>query len=147
MKIIFLKDVKGQGKKNELKEVSDGYAINFLVKKGLAVVATESNINKLNKETEEKNIEENLFIKDMEKLKLKLEKEKFQFLVQTGKEEKMFGQISTKQIIKELINKGYEIEKTSIKMDHSITSLGIHEVCIELHKKVTAKIKINVIKE
>lgn len=147
MKVIFLKDVKGQGKKNEVKEVKDGFAKNFLIKNGYAIQATENNANKVQKQVTEQALEENLLIKDLEVLKTKLEKEKLVFKVQTGKGDLMFGKISTKQIKKELNDLGYKIEKTMINLDHDIVSLGIHNVEIELHKKVIAIVKVNVVKE
>lgn len=146
MKVIFLKDLKGQGKKNEIKEVADGYGQNFLIKKGYAILATPANVKKLEHDMSEQQLEENLYIKDMQSLKQKLEKEKFIFKAKTGKQDMMFGTISVKQIKKELDNKGYQIDKKQIKLDTQITSLGIHNVKIELHKKVEATIKIQVVK-
>ena len=110
MKVIFLKDVKGQGKKNEIKEVSDGYATNFLIKKGFAIKATDNNVFKVSKKVSEEKLEENL-------------------------------------LIKELNNLGYKIEKQNIKVDQAISTLGIHNVNIELHKQVIATIKVKVIKK
>lgn len=147
MKIIFLKDVKGQGKKNEIKEVKDGYAKNFLIKNGSALPATDNNFNKVKKEVQKLSLEENLLIKDMELIKKNIEKEEIIFKVRTGEHDRMFGKISSKQIKKELNDLGYKIEKTSIKLDHDIVSLGTHNVEIELHKKVVATIKIKVVKE
>ena len=146
MKVIFLKDLKGQGKKNEIKEVADGYGQNFLIKKGYAILATPANVKKLEHDMSEQQLEENLYIKDMQSLKQKLEKEKFIFKAKTEKQDMMFGTISVKQIKKELDNKGYQIDKKQIKLDTQITSLGIHNVKIELHKKVEATIKIQVVK-
>lgn len=147
MKIIFLKDVKKQGKKNEIKEVSDGYAMNFLIKKGLAVPATSSNIEKVEKELTEKKLENHLLVQELKDVKKQLEKEVIEFFVKVGEQERIFGQISVKQI-KEALNKlGYSIDKTSIQLDHSITSLGIHNVDIELHKEVIATIKVKVSKK
>lgn len=147
MKVIFLKDLKGQGKKNEIKEVKDGYAQNFLIKNGYAIKADQSNIEKVKIKVSNDALEENLLIKDMESLKMKLEKEKFVFKVQTGKQDMMFGQISTKQIKKMLDEKNYNVSKTQIKIGHPITGIGTHIVEIELHKKVVAEIKIVVEKE
>ncbi len=147
MKVIFIKDVKGQGKKNEVKEVKDGYAQNFLIKNKYAVAATRENLKHIGRQVEEAALEENLRVKDLQKVKEQLEKDKFVFKVQTGKQDMMFGQISNKQIKKKLDEKGYCVDKTQIKMDHPITSLGVHEVVLELHKKVIATIKINVEKE
>ena len=144
MKVIFIKDVKKQGKKNEIKEVSDGYANNFLIKKGYALRADESNIKKLSNELESNKLKETLLIKDMEDLKKKLESDKFIFHVKTGDHDRVFGTISTKQIKQELDKKGYNIDKVQIKLDNQISSLGFHNVNIELHKKVIATIKIEV---
>lgn len=146
MKVIFLKDVKGQGKKNEIKEVSDGYAMNFLIKKNLALVATPTNLNKLNRSLSEAALEESLKIKDMKDLKTELEKQTIIFQVQTGEQDRMFGQISSKQIKKELTNLGYVLDKNAIHMDHPIMSLGFHNVEVELHKEVKAALKIKVVK-
>ncbi len=144
MKVIFIKDLKGQGKKNEIKEVKDGYAINFLIKKGYAIKADATNIKNLNKKLQTDKLEENLFIKEMEDLKHKLEKETIIFTVKTGAQDKMFGQISVKQIKQELDKLGYAIDKKKIKIENPIMSLGYHEIKIELHKKVIAKIKVSV---
>ncbi len=146
MKVILLKDVKGQGKKNEVKEVADGYGMNFLIKKGLAVPATQTNINKLNRSLSEAALEESLLIKDMNDLKQKLEKQTIIFVAQTGAQDKMFGQISSKQIQKELQKLGYKVDKTAILLDHPIMSLGTHNVDIMLHKQVIATVKIKVVK-
>lgn len=146
MKVIFTKDVKGQGKKNEIKEVSDGYGQNFLIKNSYAVLATPKNIKNLKVKLENQQLEEDLEIKEMNKLKNQLEKEKFIFQVKTGKQDMIFGTISIKQIKNELVKKGYVIDKTQIKIDCPITALGIHNVKIQLHKKVLATIKIQVVK-
>lgn len=147
MKVILLTDVKGQGKKNEIKEVKDGYAENFLIKKGLAIKATETNIEKVSKKVSEDALEENLLIKELGNVKNELEKETLEFKVKTGNQDRVFGSISSKQIKEKLNELGYKIEKQNIKMDHIIDSLGIHNVEIELHKKVVATIKIKVSKK
>lgn len=146
MKVIFIKDVKGQGKKDEIKEVKDGYAQNFLIKNKYAVPANESNMIKYNKQKSIEKLEENLLVREMEDFKKVLEKEKFEIKAKTGAQDMMFGAVSVKQI-KELLNKkGYKIDKTQIRIDHPITSLGVHNVEIELHKTVIATIKIHVVK-
>ena len=147
MKVIFLKDVKGQGKKNEIKEVKDGYAKNFLIKNGYALPATDANYGYVKKKQLKEELQEQDLINEMTTLKNKMEKEKLVFKVKTGKNETMFGKISTKQIKEELNKLNYKIDKTAIKLDHDIVSLGIHNVEIILHKKVIATIKISVVKE
>ena len=147
MKVIFLKDVKGQGKKGEIKTVKDGYGMNFLIKNGYAVLATAGSMERLEKENSIKALEETLLIKEMQDIKKKLESKPLEFHLRAGKEDQVFGSISTKQISNELKRLGYEIDKKKIKIDGEITSLGMHTVEVELHKQVIAKVKIHVSKE
>jgi len=146
MKVIFIKDLKGQGKKGEIKEVKDGYAQNFLIKNGYAVKETKDNINKLERENNQKNEEHSKKEKDSLKIKEKLEKDTYNFQVKTGEKDKVFGSVSTKQIKDELDKKGYKVEKNSITPKTALSSLGFHEVEINLYKNVTAIIKIELVK-
>lgn len=144
MKVILLQDVKKQGKKDQVINVSDGYANNFLIAKGLAVPYTESNKNKLERDLDKKAKAEEQLVEDMTELKGVLEKINIKFKVKTGKDGRMFGTISSKQISDELKKLGYDIDKRKISCDHTIESLGTHVVDVELHKKVIAKINVNV---
>lgn len=147
MKVIFLKDVRNQGKKGEIKEVKDGYGMNFLIKNGYAVQATNTGVNRLKKEKAEAELEENLKIKDCEKLKESLEKLTIEIPVKTGEQDRVFGSVSTKQIVSELKRLGYEIDKKGIEIDSGLASLGIHQIKIVLHKKVIATVKIKLVKQ
>ena len=102
MKEIFLKDVKNQGKKGEIKEVKDGYGMNFLIKNGYAIQATNTGINRLKKEQAEMELQENLKIKDCEMVKEKLEKMTIEIPVNTGEQDRVFGSVSSKKIVSEL---------------------------------------------
>lgn len=144
MKVILLTDVKKQGKKDQVIDVSDGYAKNFLISKGLAVPYTTQNKNKLERDIKHREDEEEALIKECENIKSKIEKVTINFKAKTGKVGRMFGSISSKQIADELKNKGYEIDKKKIVSDHPIDCLGNHIVNINLHKKVIAKINIHV---
>lgn len=146
MKVIFLKDLKKQGKKGEIKEVADGYGKNFLIKNGYAVLATQTGVKRLNAENEEKRLEENLNIKNCEDIKQKLEKSKFKFKVKAGSGDRVFGSVSTKSIAEELKRQGFDIDKKKIKLDTPLTSLGFHNVQIELHKEVIAQIRVELTK-
>ena len=141
MKIILLKDIKKQGKKGDILNVKDGYGT-FLINKGDAVLATTNSVDRLDRENKEKEKRELQNIKKCEELKTKIEKLTISFKVKTGTSDRVFGSISPKQIVEELKSKGYEIDKKQIKIDGTISSLGFHTVDIELHKKVVAKLKI-----
>ncbi|MDD2203424.1 MAG: 50S ribosomal protein L9 [Bacilli bacterium] len=147
MKVIFLKDVKGQGKAGDVKEVSDGYAKNFLIKGDLAVPATSTSMKRLKVETDAKEAEEQEVIKECEKVKKELENKVLIFKVKTGEKDKVFGSISSKQISSELSDMGYDIEKKSIFLPEQLSSLGVHIVKIILHKKVILKLKIQLVRE
>ena len=143
MKIILLRDVKKQGKSGDILNVKDGYGT-FLINKGEAVLATNNSLDRLNRENEKKEQDEKELIKKCEEIKKKIEKILITFKVKVGANDKVFGSISPKQIIEELKNKGYDVDKKQIKIDSTIDTLGYHFVNIELHKKVVAKLKIEV---
>ena len=147
MKVIFLKDVKGQGKKDEIKDVKPGYAQNFLIKNGYAVALTEASKKKLDIDTEKRKQADNLDKENNIKIKEKIEKLKITFKLKAGKNEQVFGSISTKQIHSELLKNDINVDKKKIKLDFPISNLGFHKVNIELRKDVIAVLNIQVIKE
>lgn len=140
MEVIFIKDLKGQGKKGDIKQVKDGYAMNFLIKNKYAVQKTTDSMHnlELSKKQEQKLDNENRA--KANELKEKLEKEVLKFQVKTGEHDKVFGSISVKQIKEKLIN--YDIDKKQIIIDSPITSLGYHYVSIVLYKDIIAKVKV-----
>ena len=143
MQVIFLKDLKGQGKKGEIKEVSDGYAINFLIKKGYAVKKTQGSLNILNIQKEEARLNDIEITKEAEKVKKELAKLTLVFTAKAGKMDKMFGSISSKQIKEELEKKNFKFDKKQIKTE-TINTFGFHNVEIELYKDIKGIIRVEV---
>lgn len=145
MKVIFLKDVKGKGKKGEVKNVADGYAHNFLIKNGLAVEANQAAVSTLNaqKKKEEKVAAEEL--EDAKKLKETIEKLTVEFSTKAGEGGRLFGSITSKQIAEELQKKHQiKIDKRKIELSDAIRTLGYTKVPVKLHTEVTATLNVHV---
>ncbi|GAA0334743.1 50S ribosomal protein L9 [Bacillus carboniphilus] len=148
MKVIFLKDVKGKGKKGEVKNVADGYARNFLLKQGLAVEANKGNVSTLDaqKKKEEKLAQEEL--QEAEALKLQLEKITVEFSAKSGEGGRLFGSVTSKQIAEELKKAhGIKIDKRKIELADGIRTLGYTKVPVKLHSEVTATLNVHVTEE
>jgi len=146
MKVIFIKDLKKQAKKGDIKEVKDGYAQNFLIKNGYAIQVTEKNMENVKKENDAKKQEELKLTKEAELVKKELEKLTLIFKVKTGEQDRVFGSVSPKQIKEELLKKGYKIDKKQIELITSLQSLGFHKVTITLYKDVKAELKVQLVK-
>ncbi|MCM3726846.1 50S ribosomal protein L9 [Neobacillus cucumis] len=146
MKVIFLKDVKGKGKKGEVKNVADGYAHNFLIKQGLAVEASNANISSLDaqKKKEEKAAAQELA--EAKKLKEVLDKTTVELTAKAGEGGRLFGSITTKQVAEELQKKhGIKIDKRKMELDDAIRTLGHTKVPVKLHHEVTATLTVSVL--
>ena len=144
MKVIFIKDLKKQGKVDEIKEVADGYATNFLIKNGYAVKYTKASNDRLNDDIKKRNDKEKADIKLANEIKKKLEKENLVFEMSSGKDGKTSGSISSKQIAEKLSDIGYKIDKKEININLPINSIGIHIIKVMLHREVVADLKVTV---
>ena len=123
MKVILLSDVKKVGKKDQVVDVSDGYANNYLIKNKLAVLYTKKSKEVLDEQVSERNILEQQKIKELNEIKKALENKMFNFKVKTGKEDKVFGKVSSKQIQDELKSKGFNIDKKCIKLNNDLDTI------------------------
>jgi len=148
MKVILLQDVKGTGKKGEVKEVAEGYARNFLIPRKLAQPATEGNLNALieQKRLETKKKEEEL--KRAKELSARLEEITVQLRTKAGEGGKVFGSITSKQISQALKQQHQlHVDKKKIMLNEPIRSLGVTKVPIKLHPEVTATLSVQVVEE
>ena len=147
MKVIFLADVKGKGKKGEIKEVPTGYAQNFLIKKNLAKEATAQAVGELRgkQKSEEKAHAEMIAEAKAIKAKLEAEETVVEFVEKVGPDGRTFGSITAKKIAEGLQKQfGIKIDKRHIELEHPIRAIGLIEVPVKLHKEVNAQIKINI---
>lgn len=147
MKVIFLEDVKGKGKKGEIKEVPTGYAQNFLIKKNLAKEATSQTIGELKGKQKAEEKAQAEILEEAKETKKALEDEKtvVSFSEKVGPDGRTFGSITAKKISEEL-KKQFDItvDKRHIELDHPIRAIGLIEVPVKLHKEVKAEIKLRV---
>ncbi|MEW9675382.1 50S ribosomal protein L9 [Lentibacillus sp. L22] len=145
MKVIFLKDVKGKGKKGDVKNVSDGYARNYLLKNKLAEEATEGNMKALNAKKRKAAQEEQAEKDEAIKLKDTLANLTVELQAKSGDNGRLFGSITSKQIAETLEKSyGYKLDKRKIELDEPIRALGYTTVPIKLHPEVTGSIKVHV---
>ncbi|MGL5042675.1 MAG: 50S ribosomal protein L9 [Culicoidibacterales bacterium] len=146
MRVIFLKDVKGKGKKGEIKEVASGYAQNFLIKNQLAKEASVAVIKTEAQKETRKTIRHE---EEIEQMQIKAEQMKaiqLTFTVNAGAEGRVFGSVSSKQIAAKLLREqAIKIEKRDILLEHPITILGTKEVKIRLCKEVTTVISVTLV--
>ncbi|ACA42208.1 50S ribosomal protein L9 [Lysinibacillus sp. fkY74-1] len=148
MKVVFLKDVKGKGKKGEIKNVADGYAQNFLIKNGYAAEANAQALSQLDgqKKLEAKNAAAELA--EAQALKEKLETLTVELKAKSGEGGRLFGSVSTKQIADALQKvHGIKIDKRKMTLNDGIRALGFTNVPVKLHHEVTATLKVHVTEE
>ncbi len=142
MKVILKSDVRKVGKKGEVVEVADGYARNYLIARNLAVPQTPHSMEILRQQQAAEAAEEARLKAEAEKLAGELEKKTFTFTVRSGKDGKVFGSVSTKQIAEALARQDIHIDKRKILDTQPISSLGVTKVRVELYKGVIGTINV-----
>lgn len=148
MKVVFLKDVKGKGKKGEIKNVADGYAQNFLIKNGYAAEANAQALSQLEgqKKLEEKNAAAELAA--AQQLKETIEALTVEVKAKSGEGGRLFGSVSSKQVADALQKAhGIKLDKRKMTLPDGIRSLGYTNVPVKLHQEVSATLKVHVIEE
>lgn len=144
MKIILLQDVKGQGKKGEVVEVNEGYARNFLIKKGLAEVATASKLNDITQKKASQDFHKAEEVKAMQALAAEVKGKTFTVKIKAGQGGKVFGSVTAQNIADALSAQGYDVDKKKIILTQPIKTVGVYDIDLKLTEGVSSKIKVSV---
>ena len=145
MKVIFLQDVKGKGKKGEIKNVSDGFAKNFLLPQKMAVQATAANLNAAKGKQESIQYHKDMEEDNAKKLAEKIAQISLNISAKAGENGKLFGSVTSKEL-SEILKKehGFDIDKRKFVLPDGIKSEGAYTVDIKLHPGIVAKLKVTV---
>ncbi|MDR1438926.1 MAG: 50S ribosomal protein L9 [Clostridiales bacterium] len=145
MKVILKEEVKGLGKKEDMVNVSDGYARNFLFPRGIAVEATKDNLNIMKTRKDAEKTKSDRERAHAESLAAKISGLELAIKCKAGAHAQLFGSITSKDIADELKAKfGLDVDKKKIALDEPLKTLGEHIVGVRLHKGITAKLKVSV---
>lgn len=145
MKVIFLQDVKGSGKKGELKEVSDGYARNFLLKKKLVVEATNQNINALEGQKSSAQHKIDMEIQQAKENAQIIDGKRVHIKAKAGKNGKLFGAVTSGHVADAIEQQlKVKIDKKKISLNLEIKAFGVYEADIKLYKGINAKVTVEV---
>lgn len=142
MKVILLQDVKGQGKKDDIVDVNEGYARNFLIKKGFAEAATATKINELNQKKASQEYHRQEELKAMRALAAEIKNKSFTVKIKVGKEGKVFGSVTAADIAESLKQSGYEVDKKKIILSAGLKTVGDYEVELKLAEGISTKINV-----
>ena len=147
MKVLLIKDVKSLGKAGEVKEVKDGYGQNFLVKKGLAKVATPEVLEEWEKEQAKKQAELEAEIKALNELSNKLKETKVTIKRKLGENGHLYGAVTKDDIASALKEAGFEVDKKTIEIKNAIKTVGLHDVSIKLGHGIHATTTVEIVGE
>lgn len=142
MKVILIKDVKGSGKKDEIVNVSDGYAKNFLLKNGLAKEANSINLAQNKQQKEANAFHKSVEIEEAKKLAKEIETKTVTLTIKCGENGKIFGSVTSKEIAEELAKQDVEIDKRKIILDSPIKNSGIYTIIAKVYPEISAKFKV-----
>ena len=144
MKVVLLKDLKGKGKKGDVVNISDGYALNFLIPQGIAKAGTSSNLNEANQAKEAKAYHDEQTRLQAVAQKAELEKITLTIPVKCGATGKVFGSVTNKEISEELAKHKLDIDKKKIETS-AIKTIGVFDIKVRLHPTVVANLKVEIV--
>ncbi|MDL2292266.1 50S ribosomal protein L9 [Acholeplasma sp. OttesenSCG-928-E16] len=147
MKVILLLDVKGKGKKDDVIEVANGYG-QFLINNKQALAASDENLKNLSLKKQQEEEAELKHVEVMQKIKSEIDGKSITIGIQIGKDDKLFGSVTTKQIVEEFENEyGIKIDKKKVNLSSDINSLGIYSATVDLYKGIKAQFEINIVEK
>lgn len=144
MKVILIKDLKGKGKAGEIIEVNPNYAMNVLIKQGIAKEANKSNLNDHKGQLEAKEYHHSEMVKEYQEIANKIKNKAYNFTLSVGANGKAFGSITKQEILSALTQDGIKLEKNQIKDFPTIKSVGEYKITIQFIKEVSVDIIANV---
>jgi large subunit ribosomal protein L9 len=147
MKIILLDDVTKVGRRGEVREVSDGYARNYLIPKKLALSATTGNLKNLDQIKTQQDAKASRVKADAEALRARIEALVYEERRQASEEGKLFGSVTAQDIVDFLARHTIKVERRRVTLDEPIKTLGETSVTIRLHQDVTARLRVNIVRE
>ncbi|MBD3234901.1 MAG: 50S ribosomal protein L9 [candidate division Zixibacteria bacterium] len=147
MKVILKDDIDTLGQVGEIVEVKDGYARNFLIPRNLAIPATKGNVKSIDEIHHQKTVRDNKKKKEAEKLRDAIEKTSCTAEVLVGEEDRVFGSVTTYNIVDMLKEKGFDIDRHNVLLEEPIKSLGVYTVPIKIEKDLIANLKVWVVKK
>ncbi|MBI2160571.1 MAG: 50S ribosomal protein L9 [Candidatus Rokubacteria bacterium] len=147
MKVILLDDVTKVGRRGEVRDVSDGYARNFLIPKKLALSATAGNLKNLEHIKTQQEAKAGRIKEDAEALRARIEALVYEQRRQASEEGKLFGSVTSQDIVDFLAGQGVKVERRRVLLDEPIKTLGDTSVTVRLHPDVTAQLKVTVVRE
>lgn len=144
MKIILLQDVKGQGKKGEVVDVNEGYARNFLIKKGLAEIATATKLNDISQKKSAADYHKAEEVKATQQLAKDIAGKTFGIKIKAGQGGKVFGSVTAADVAEALQKAGFAVDKKKVVLAQPIKTVGVFDVDLKFMEGISAKIKVSV---
>jgi large subunit ribosomal protein L9 len=146
VRVILIKDFENLGKTGETIDVKSGYARNYLIPQGIALIANSAGLKKIQEQVRLKELRNKKALQKAQELADKLSSLSLTIPVQVGEEDRVFGAVTSQMVAEQLLEKGYEIDKRHIMLEEPIKALGIFEIPVKILQDVTATIKLWVIK-
>jgi large subunit ribosomal protein L9 len=147
MKVILRQNIESLGTVGEVVNVSNGYAMNYLIPRKYAFQATEGNVRSAQEEKKQYERLRQKEIQDAQKVASELDKISVTIPVQVGEEDKIFGTVTAQNVADALKEKGFDIDKRKVELEEPIKALGIYTVSVKLHQAVSSQIKVWVVRE